>query len=154
VKVDRHQREVSDRLEAVRLQEGPSRFVLGPARCVKRAVREIARTPDCSLEESRCDSLAGVLGVDADVADDVPRLGPDLGEADHVAVFDKPGIQRRVGSRPGQPLVDLVLGCAANALVRERAAAHERGQACDVVERRSSNLHRKAPFGTGVGPTA
>ena len=45
----------------------------------------------CSLEERGRDSLAGVLRVDADVADDVGRLRPHLGEADHVAVLGEPG---------------------------------------------------------------
>ena len=111
----------------------------------------------CSLEQRGRDPLASVLRVDADVADDVGRLRPHLGEADHLTVLGEPGVQRRIGSRPGEPLPDLVLRGAAHALVGERAAAHELGEPCDVVERRSSNLHGEAPFGKrctpyGLGP--
>jgi len=94
------------------------------------------------VEERNADPAAGVLGIDARIADDRFILRPDLGEADDLTVgLDQPSVESRICPRPGQPLTHLVRRVAPHPLVRERAAAHERGQAIDVVESRRSNLH-------------
>jgi hypothetical protein len=47
-------------------------------------------------------------------------------------------------------LPHLVGRLAPHTLVRERAPAHERRQALDIVERRSSDLHGRTPFEKSV----
>src|SRR5919109_193470 len=157
VDVDGHQQEVAHRREAGSLEEAGRGLVFRPARRVEDGRgpgrRELGGARGGTLEQGGRDPPACAVRGDADGADDLGGrpLGPNLREARDLAVFalDDPRVERRLRPRLGETLSHLAGRGAADALMGERAAPHERGEALDVVERRSSNLHGGAPFRRG-----
>jgi hypothetical protein len=129
------------------LEERPCRLVARPARRVQHGAGsgKVGGPLRAVLQEHRREAAAPMLRVDPDVADDlcVRMLGPHLGKGGDVSVagFDEPGVAFRIGSGPCETLPHLVGRGMPDALVHQCAAAHERREALDTLERRSSNLY-------------